>query len=74
MGDHSSYVRDLQQRLTAIATVVGAKLAGLDWEYTCDKLARAFIPRYSDVVFRCRRYGGGVGMWVWVLGCFFGMV
>ena len=55
MGDHSSYVRDLQQRLTAIATVVGAKLAGLDWEYTCDKLARAFIPRYSDAVFRCRR-------------------
>ena len=54
-GDDSPYVSAARRVLTEAAPRLGAALDKSQFGFFCDKMARMFIPRYIDTIYKLRK-------------------
>jgi hypothetical protein len=52
-GDDSGFVNTARKVLLDCAPRLGLELDRTNFSFLCDKMARMFVPRFHDYVFRC---------------------
>jgi len=55
VGDHSAYVSDISEQLAKHFKPVAAALSKIHYRFFCDKFVEAFVKRYIEEVFRCKK-------------------
>lgn len=61
-GDDSPYVSAARTILAEAAPRSGSALDRSQFGFFCDKMARMFVPRFIDTIYRLRKY---VASWLW---------
>ena len=57
VGDSSAYVGELTRVLRRAFSIVRRRLDETPFRSFCDKFVRAFVPRYVEAVYRCKKIG-----------------
>jgi hypothetical protein len=52
-GDDSVFVNTARKVLLDCAPRLGLELDRTNFSFLCDKMARMFVPRFHDYVYRC---------------------
>jgi len=55
VGDQSAYVSDISNRLSTHFEPVAQHLSKIHYRFFCDKFVQAFVARFIDEIFRCRK-------------------
>ncbi|CAE8634681.1 unnamed protein product [Polarella glacialis] len=55
VGDHSSYVGDISEKLPKQFTPVANHLSKIHYRFFCDKFVQAFVARFVAEIYKCKK-------------------
>jgi len=55
VGDHSSYVGEISEQLSKQFAPIATSLSKIHYRFFCDKFVQAFVKRFIDEIFNCRK-------------------
>merc|ERR1711920_302041 len=55
VGDHSSYVGEISDQLSKQFAPIATSLSKIHYRFFCDKFVQAFVKRFIDEIFNCRK-------------------
>lgn len=55
VGDHSSYVSDISERLSKTFEPIAQYLSKLHYRFFCNKFVQAFVTRFISEIYKCKK-------------------